>query len=88
MIEAIEVVEAVEVIEAAEVLRSVKLLLRTSESSLSLNELRHGLKGRVDWCPARAAAAVSAADFTFSLSLIATILKEKKMFSKCVLNWV
>ena len=37
-----EVVEAVEVIEAAEVLRSVKLFLRTSESSLSLNSALFG----------------------------------------------
>ena len=37
VIEAIEVVEAVEVIEAAEVLRPEKSLLRTSESSMSLN---------------------------------------------------
>ena len=42
VIEAIEVVEAVEVIEAAEVLRPEKSLLRTSESSMSLNSALFG----------------------------------------------
>ena len=42
VIEAIEVVEAVEVIETAEDLRPEKLLLRTSESSMSLNSALFG----------------------------------------------
>ena len=40
--EAMEVVEAVGVIEAAEVLRPEKSLLRTSESSMSLNSALFG----------------------------------------------
>ena len=42
LIKAIEVVEAVEVIEAAEVLRPDKSLLRTLESSMSLNSALFG----------------------------------------------
>ena len=38
---------------------------RKAEVFYYVNELRHGLKGRVDRCPAKAAAAVSAADPTF-----------------------
>ena len=42
VIEAIEAVEATEVIEAAEELRPGKSLLRTSESSMSLNSALFG----------------------------------------------
>ena len=42
VIEATEAVEAIEVIEAAEVLRPGKSLLRTSESSMSLNSALFG----------------------------------------------
>ena len=46
VIEAIEVVKAVEVIEAAEVLKPGKSLLRTSESSMSLNSALFGCFGK------------------------------------------